>query len=137
MVERYTQTIDALMGSLHLDDTLCSHILDIIPQLVEARAKCSLTAKPQGAIIEEETRKKDNWVKGDKGLFAGSVPYASRVKLAKGEYRKITSEISTNYSKYAGRQSCVHCSIWHDKYYTYKFVNNGFDDYTFIGKEEG
>lgn len=136
MTERYTETIDTLIGSLHLDDTLCSHILDIIPKLVEARAKCSLTAKPQGDIIEEETRKKDNWVKGDKGLFAGSVPYASRIKLAKGEHRKITSEISTNYSKYAGKEIGYHPSIWNDRYYVYVFVNKGFGDYTFIQKRQ-
>ena len=137
MTERYTETIDTLIGSLHLDDTLCSHILDIIPKLIEARAKCSLTARPQGDIIEEETRKKDNWVKGDKGLFAGSVPYASRIKLAKGEHRKITSEISTNYGKYAGKKHCVHHSLWRDKYYTYEFVNNSFGNYEFVRKKRG
>ncbi len=86
---------------------------------------------------DSEVRKKDNWVKGDKGLFAGSVPYASRVKLAKGEYKKITSEISTNYSKYAGKKYCVHPSIWHDEYYTYEFINKSFGDYEFIRKRRG
>lgn len=136
MTERYTETIYTLMGSLHLSGAFCSYILDVIPQLVKARVKSGLTAPPQGAIIEEETRKKDNWVKGDKGLFAGSVPYASRVKLAKGEYQKITSEISTNYSKYAGKEICYHLSAWRDKYYTYEFINKGFGDYLFTDKRE-
>lgn len=86
---------------------------------------------------DSETRKKDNWVKDDKGLFAGSVPYASRIKLAKGEYKKITSEISTNYSKYAGKKHGVHHSLWRDKYYTYEFVNNGFGNYEFVRKKRG
>lgn len=51
-MDRYTETIDTLMGSLHLDDALCSHILDIIPKLVEARAR--------------------HWIKGEHGYFAGS-----------------------------------------------------------------
>lgn len=29
-MDRYTETINTLMGSLHLDDMLCSHILDIL-----------------------------------------------------------------------------------------------------------
>lgn len=95
-----------------------------------------MTAPPQGCIIEEETRKKDNWVKGDKGLFAGSVPYASRVKLAKGEYKKIVSEINTNYGRYAGKKNRTHYSLWNDKFYGYRFTNNGFDDYAFIEKWE-
>ncbi len=58
-------------------------------------AKCSLTAKPQGGIIEEETRKKDNWVKGDKGLFAGSVP-VNGGRMTRKEYNRVSSEILTN-----------------------------------------
>lgn len=41
-MERYTETIDTLMRSIHLDETLCSHILDIIPKLVEARGGIGL-----------------------------------------------------------------------------------------------
>lgn len=92
------------------------------------------------AIISREsteTRKKTNWVKGAKGLFAGSVLYGSKVRLAKGEYKKIVSEINTNYGKYEGKEYCIHPSVWHDKYYTYEFINYGFDDYEFKRKRRG
>lgn len=57
-----------------------------------------LTAPPHGCIIEEETRKKDNWVKGDKGLFAGSVSNGSggRARMTRKEYNRVSSEIFTN-----------------------------------------
>lgn len=80
-----------------------------------------------------EERKKTNWVKGSRGRFAGSAPVG--VRLSKGEYRKIVSEINTNYGKYAGKKHCVHFSLWKDNYYKYMFINFGFDDYRFIGKE--
>ena len=32
---------------------------------------------------------------------------------------------------------CYHHSVWKDKYFTYKFVNNGFDNYSFIEKRGG
>lgn len=52
MRDCYTETINTLMDSIYLDDKLCSHILDIIPKLVEARAR--------------------HWIKGEHGYFAGS-----------------------------------------------------------------
>ena len=55
-------------------------------------------------------------------------------KLSKGEYRKIVSEINTNYSRYEGKQHCTHYSLWNNRYYTYEFINYGFDNYSFVGK---
>lgn len=94
-----------------------------------------LTNDSERSIME--LRKKSNWVKGAKGRFAGSVPLSGGTKpirLSKGEYRKIVSEINTNYQKYEGRRECYHNSLWKNNYFTYKFINNGFDDYKFIGK---
>lgn len=55
----------------------------------------------KSAIIksgETELRKKDNWVKGKKGLFAGSVSNGSggRVRMTRKEYDRLCSEILTN-----------------------------------------
>lgn len=100
-------------------------------QMVNVGSVKGLTPGGGGDIMEE--RKKTNWVKGSRGRFAGSAPVG--VRLSKGEYRKIVSEINTNYGKYAGKKYCVHFSLWKDKYYRYNFINYGFDDYRFIGKE--
>lgn len=100
-----------------------------------------LTTEEERAIME--LRRKTNWVKGKGGKFAGSVPMGGsgtkkvppkKIRLSKGEYRKITSEINTNYRKYEGKRICFHNSLWKNNYFTYKFINNGFDDYQFIGK---
>ena len=104
-----------------------------------------LTAGGEGGIIEPEVRKKDNYAQDPKtGKMMGSVPMgggavgkAKPVRLSKGEYRKIVSEINTNYGKYQGKDICYHHSVWTDKYFTYKFVNNGFDNYSFIEKRRG
>lgn len=95
----------------------------------------ALTDSGENAIIEPEIRKKNNWVKGKGGRFAGSVPMG--VHMSKGEYRKIVSEINTNYGKYQGKKVCYHHSIWKDKYFTYEFGNNGFDNYIFTDKRKG
>ncbi len=58
------------------------------------------------------------------------------LKIGKVEARKISSEISTNYRRYADKKICYHYSIWKDTYYEYKFINNGFADYTFIRKRK-
>lgn len=60
--------------------------------------RTGLTTQPRGDIIEEETRKKDNWVKGDKGLFAGSVSNGSggRARMTRSEHARVSSEIMTN-----------------------------------------
>ncbi len=48
---------------------------------------------------DNETRKKDNWVKGDKGLFAGSVPTfgGGRMRITKSEYTRLCHQIATDY----------------------------------------
>lgn len=92
----------------------------------------TLTRGAQNDIIEPEIRKKTNWVKGKGGKFAGSVPMG--VRMSKGEYRKIVSEINTNYRKYEGKEKCTHYSLWKGTYYCYKFVNYGFDNYKFTKK---
>ena len=100
--------------------------------LTQNTAGKPLTGDTHDGIIEPEIRKKDNWVKGKGGRFAGSVPRG--VHMSKGEYRKIVSEINTNYGKYQGKEYCIHHSLWKDKFYCYKFVNYGFDNYKFTKK---
>lgn len=100
--------------------------------ITQNAAQNTLTRGAQNDIIETEIRRKTNWVKGKGGRFAGSVPMG--VRMSKGEYRKIVSEINTNYGKYAGKKVCYHHSIWKDKYYTYRFDNYGFDNYSFTAK---
>lgn len=100
--------------------------------LTQNTAGKPLTGDTHDGIIEPEIRKKDNWIKGKGGRFAGSVPRG--VHMSKGEYRKIVSEINTNYGKYQGKEYCIHHSLWKDKFYCYKFVNYGFDNYKFTKK---
>ena len=55
--------------------------------------------------------------------------------LSPTEYKKITSEISSNYKIYEGKEYAAHISIGTDNgYYIYYFVNKGFDDYTIVKK---
>ena len=100
--------------------------------ITQNAAQNTLTRGAQHDIIETEIRKKTNWVKGKGGKFAGSVPMG--VRMSKGEYRKIVSEINTNYRKYEGKEKCTHYSLWKGTYYCYKFVNYGFDNYKFTKK---
>lgn len=45
------------------------------------------------------------------------------------EKEKIRSEINTNYSKYEGKELCIHASYGlDDKAYFYFFENHGFDE---------
>ena len=55
-----------------------------------------LTAGGEGGIIEE--RKKDNWTKGAKGYFTGSVSNGAggHARMTKAEYNRLCSEILTN-----------------------------------------
>ena len=51
------------------------------------------------AIIKtdnNEIRKKDNWVKGDKGLFAGSVP-VNGGRMTVKEITRVSHQIATDY----------------------------------------
>lgn len=56
--------------------------------------------------------------------------------LSKSEYAKIVSEINTDYfTVYKDQPFAIHFSVGDDnRYYAYYFINNGFDDYTFVGK---
>ena len=56
--------------------------------------------------------------------------------LSKAEYAKIVSEINTDYfAVYENHRNAVHFSVGLDnRYYAYYFINNGFDDYVFVGK---
>lgn len=100
---KYTETINTLRSSLNLDYELDKKILDILPKLIEARAKFyaqgGLTTKSDNAIMEDEIRKKTNWVKGDKGLFAGSVPTfgGKTTRITNDEYIRLCHQIATDF----------------------------------------
>lgn len=89
----------------------------------------------EGDIIAE---KRYNKYHDSKGRFAskngGSATGTGLLKMSKAEIKKVSSEISTNYSRYAGKKKCVHYSLWRNEYYQYRFINNGFADYVFFKK---
>lgn len=89
----------------------------------------------EGDIIAE---KRYNDKHDEKGRFArkdgGSATGTGSLKMSRAEIKKVSSEISTNYSRYAGKKNCVHYSLWRNEYYQYRFINNGFADYDFIKK---
>jgi HK97 family phage portal protein len=91
----------------------------------------------EGDIIAE---KRYNDKHDEKGLFArkdgGSATGTGSLKMSRAEIKKVSSEISTNYSRYAGKKNCVHYSLWRNEYYLYRFTNNGFADYVFYKKEK-
>ena len=84
----------------------------------------------EGDIIAE---KRYNDKHDEKGRFASKGGGAS-LKMSKAEIKEVSSEISTNYSRYAGKKKCLHYTLWHDEYFAYYFINNGFADYTFTKK---
>lgn len=88
-----------------------------------------LQSGDEGDIIAE---KRYNDKHDEKGLFARKG--GASLKMSKAEIKKVSSEISTNYSRYAGKKKCLHYTLWHDEYFAYYFINNGFADYTFIKK---
>lgn len=94
-----------------------------------------LQSGDEGDIIAE---KRYNDKHDEKGLFAsnggGSATGTGSLKMSKAEIKKVSSEISTNYSRYAGKKNCLHYSLWRDEYYQYRFINNGFADYDFVKK---
>lgn len=83
----------------------------------------------EGGII---TEKRHNDKHDEKGRFARKG--GASLKMSKAEIKKVSSEISTNYSRYAGKKKCLHYTLWHDEYFAYYFINNGFADYTFTKK---
>ena len=91
----------------------------------------------EGDIIAE---KRYNDKHDEKGLFArkdgGSATGTGSLKMSRAEIKKVSSEISTNYSRYAGKKNCVQYSLWRNEYYLYRFTNNGFADYVFYKKEK-
>ncbi len=83
------------------------------------------------------TEKRYNDSHDSKGRFAsksGSATGTGSLKMSKAEIKKVSSEISTNYIRYAGKKNCVHYSLWRNEYYQYRFTNNGFADYDFVKK---
>lgn len=94
-----------------------------------------LQSGDEGGIIAE---KRYNKYHDSKGRFAskngGSATGTGLLKMSKAEIKKVSSEISTNYSRYAGKKKCVHYSLWRNEYYQYRFINNGFADYVFFKK---
>lgn len=94
-----------------------------------------LQSGKEGGIIAE---KRYNEHHDSKGRFAskngGSATGTGSLKMSKAEIKKVSSEISTNYSRYAGKKKCLHYTLWHDEYFAYYFINNGFADYTFTKK---
>ena len=94
-----------------------------------------LQSGDEGDII---TEKRHNDKHDEKGRFArkdgGSATGTGSLKMSRAEIKKVSSEISTNYSRYAGKKNCVHYSLWRNEYYQYRFINNGFADYDFIKK---
>ena len=94
-----------------------------------------LQSGDEGDIIAE---KRYNKYHDSKRRFAskngGSATGTGLLKMSKAEIKKVSSEISTNYSRYAGKKNCLHYSLWRDEYYQYRFINNGFADYYFVKK---
>ena len=88
-----------------------------------------LQSGDEGGII---TEKRHNDKHDEKGRFARKG--GASLKMSKAEIKKVSSEISTNYSRYAGKKKCLHYTLWHDEYFAYYFINNGFADYTFTKK---
>lgn len=88
-----------------------------------------LQSGDEGDIIAE---KRYNDKHDEKGRFARKG--GASLKMSKAEIKKVSSEISTNYSRYAGKKKCVHYSLWRNEYYQYRFINNGFADYVFFKK---
>lgn len=89
----------------------------------------------EGDII---TEKRYNKYHDSKGRFAskngGSATGTGSLKMSKAEIKKVSSEISTNYNRYAGKKTCLHYSLWRNEYFAYHFKNNGFADYDFVKK---
>lgn len=75
----------------------------------------------------DETRKKDNWVKGDKGLFAGSVPVNGGRMTAK-EITRVSHQIATDYPLLTASERCL---PYENRNSFYIFNVLGFGSYKF------
>lgn len=107
--------------------------------IIQNTEQNTLTHGEPDGIMEERAKsngkgsKKLNYAQDPQtGKMMGSIPMG--IRMSKGEYRKIVSEINTNYRKYEGKEVCTHFSIWNNKYFAYDFINGGFDNYIFTGK---
>ena len=104
----------------------------------DSHAKIDETGLKSGDKGDIITEKRYNEYHDSKGRFAskngGSAIGTGSLKMSKAEIKKVSSEISTNYSRYAGKKNCVHYSLWRNEYFAYHFKNNGFADYDFVKK---
>ncbi len=78
-----------------------------------------------------ELRKKTNWVKGKKGLFAGSLPMGG--KMSGSERRRVSSAIATNFPNL--KADGVLRTFRHGNY-SYKFDVVEFGTYNFYKKSK-
>lgn len=84
-----------------------------------------------------ELRKKTNWVKGSKGLFAGSVSdgMGGYVKMSKAERKRVSSEIATWHPNYARNSS--HTFFHGDYFYGFTVIEPGSYDFSLKMKIAG
>ena len=86
--------------------------------------QAGLTQDSTHDIIVEE-RKKDNWIKGAKGYFAGSVPNGSggRARMTKKEYNRVCSEIVTIHPEY--KDLSTHSHRYANSFYIFTVIEPG------------
>jgi hypothetical protein len=59
------------------------------------------------------------------------------IYLDKREYAKIVSEINTYYEKYERKRIAIHISYGiNNRAYAYVFENHGYNEYSFISRDE-
>lgn len=87
--------------------------------------QADLTRDAQHDIISMEQRKKDNWVKGAKGYFAGSVSNGSggRARMTKKEYNRVCSDIVTIHPEY--KDLSTHSHRYADSFYIFTVIEPG------------
>ena len=67
------------------------------------------------------------------GLRLKVITYRKEVKLPKAEYAKVMHELNTNLTKEQRRKKRITRFIDN---YIYTIINNGFNDYKVISKDE-
>lgn len=84
-----------------------------------------LTGDMHDGIIEPEIRKKDNWVKGSKGYFAGSISNGSggQARMTRKEYDRLCSEIVTNHPFY--KNGSIRSHRYGDHFYIFSVIEPG------------
>ena len=83
------------------------------------------------AIMVEEERKKSNWVKGIKGLFAGSVPEGGFVKVGKKERARLAHQIATDFPNLTEGAKIY---PYENRNHFYLFQVGAFGSYRFLAK---